>query len=219
MRQPGALLRPRRRWWAWLTPAETWESHYDPILGTSLELRLDAISTSAARRGEAAALAEIDRLEAVFSSYRPDSEFMRWQQSLGSPAPVSTELLDVLEASERGARARPGRPGAAEVGSARRGGAKAGARGACAPGARPARSLRRGVTFMLRNAPPPVPRRRYNVRGIRPDVRNAGSRLSCVVHLTQLLRVVRPPALHADPEVPAPGRVSRSPGAPHDLPR
>jgi FAD:protein FMN transferase len=75
-------------------------AHYEPVLGTSLELQLVAVSEEAARRGEGAALAEIDRLEAVFSAYRPDSELRRWQETHDVDVPVSPELAEVLERSE-----------------------------------------------------------------------------------------------------------------------
>ena len=82
-------------------------AHYEPVLGTSLELQLVAGSDAAARRGESAALAEIDRLEAIFSAYRPDSELRRWQATHDVDVPVSPELAEVLERSEHW-RARTG---------------------------------------------------------------------------------------------------------------
>jgi thiamine biosynthesis lipoprotein len=70
------------------------------VLGTSLELQVSAGSTTTAMHASTVALAEIERLEAVFSSYLPDSELCRWQQTLGTPEAVSPELLEVLEAAE-----------------------------------------------------------------------------------------------------------------------
>lgn len=78
-----------------------WVAHYERVLGTSLELQLCASGEGAARRAEAAALAEIRRLEAVFSSYSEQSELRRWQQTLGVPQRLSGELLEVLQAGER----------------------------------------------------------------------------------------------------------------------
>jgi thiamine biosynthesis lipoprotein len=75
-------------------------AHYEPVLGTSLELQLVAESDEAAARGERAALDEIDRLEAVFSAYRPESELSRWQATHGVDLPVSPELAGLLEQSE-----------------------------------------------------------------------------------------------------------------------
>jgi thiamine biosynthesis lipoprotein len=71
------------------------------VLGTSLELQILAEGDDAARGAEAAALAEIERLEAVFNSYSAQSELRRWQETLGAPQRVSAELLHVLHAGER----------------------------------------------------------------------------------------------------------------------
>ncbi len=74
--------------------------HHENVLGTSFELRVRAADAATAAKAEAAALAEIDRLSAIFSGYSPDSEFSRWQKTHGKPTPVSPELFDVLSASE-----------------------------------------------------------------------------------------------------------------------
>ena len=90
--------------------------HYERILGTSLELHLQAEGEAVAQ-AEAAVLAEIDRLEALFSVYRPESELCRWQRTLGTAQPVSPELLQVLAAAECWRRATGGafHPAAAEL--------------------------------------------------------------------------------------------------------
>lgn len=68
---------------------------YDAVLGTSLDVQLDAPSPHAARECERAMLAEIDRLEAILSTYRPASEINR----VKAGAPVeSPELQEVLAA-------------------------------------------------------------------------------------------------------------------------
>ncbi|HUQ68774.1 MAG TPA: DUF2271 domain-containing protein, partial [Planctomycetaceae bacterium] len=74
--------------------------HHENVLGTGLELRVLAESSAAATLAEAAALAEIDRLAAVLSTYDPDSEFSRWFQS-GEAMVLSADLRDVLRASDR----------------------------------------------------------------------------------------------------------------------
>lgn len=71
-------------------------SHLDNVLGTSLDLNLVAHSYAVARQAETAALAEIARLSAVLSSFKPDSEFSRWSASLGEATPISTDLMAVL---------------------------------------------------------------------------------------------------------------------------
>ena len=66
---------------------------HENVLGTSLEMRFDS-STPA--RAEAAALAEIDRLANILSSYDASSEFSRWTSTQHEPVRVSPELMEVL---------------------------------------------------------------------------------------------------------------------------
>ena len=70
--------------------------HHENVMGTSLELRLDAATRADAERAEAAALAEIDRLSAILSTYDPQSDASRWLQTRGVAVPVSPELFEVL---------------------------------------------------------------------------------------------------------------------------
>ena len=77
--------------------ARSWSFHHEQILGTSLALRFRASSQSVARQAEQVALAEIQRLEKLFSSYNPDSELRRWQGT----ATLSPELSELLLACER----------------------------------------------------------------------------------------------------------------------
>jgi thiamine biosynthesis lipoprotein ApbE len=117
---PAALRLP-----VWLRPApvrrrpaaRTRISHYERILGTSLELHLQGDGDRSVAQAEAAALAEIDRLEAIFSVYRPESELRRWLRTLGTAEPVSPELLQVLAAAECWRQATSGafHPAAAEL--------------------------------------------------------------------------------------------------------
>ncbi len=81
--------------------ARDYEFRHDNVLGTSLELCVRAESDEAARSAEARALAEIDRLAAVFSGYDASSEFRRWQATAGKKAKVSPELFELLDASDR----------------------------------------------------------------------------------------------------------------------
>lgn len=77
-------------------------SNYENILGTSLEFKFTSETEAEAEKAEVAALAEINRLSAVFSAYDPDSEFSRWmKQDLNKPVKVSTELLDMLSLFEQ----------------------------------------------------------------------------------------------------------------------
>ncbi len=70
--------------------------HHENVLGTSLELKVSAATEAQASAAEAAALAEIDRLAKILSSYDAGSEFSRWRATAQSPVHVSTELFEVL---------------------------------------------------------------------------------------------------------------------------
>jgi FAD:protein FMN transferase len=80
--------------------SDWWTFGYDGVLGTSLDLALRAASEDVAAHAEAAALDELDRLEAIFSSFLPGSEWMRWQASRTWQT-LSPELADVLDAADR----------------------------------------------------------------------------------------------------------------------
>ncbi len=83
----------------WLRkPSYHHHRHYEGVLGTSLELQLRAKSPTLARVAEAASLAEIERLERVYSSFRPDSELSRWQAA--GVAQLSPELCELLRQAE-----------------------------------------------------------------------------------------------------------------------
>jgi FAD:protein FMN transferase len=72
-------------------------AHYENVLGTSMEIKLIATSDEAEDRAEAAALAEIKRLNSVLSGYDPTSEFSRWAATRNQAARVSAELMEVLK--------------------------------------------------------------------------------------------------------------------------
>jgi thiamine biosynthesis lipoprotein len=71
-------------------------SHYENILGTSLELKVSAGSAVASAKAEAAVLKEIARLSAILSGYDPHSEFSGWMKTAQIPLRVSPELFEVL---------------------------------------------------------------------------------------------------------------------------
>jgi thiamine biosynthesis lipoprotein len=71
-------------------------SHYENILGTSLELKVAASSEASSEKAEAAVLNEIGRLSAILSGYDPQSEFSRWMKTSQIPERVSPELFEVL---------------------------------------------------------------------------------------------------------------------------
>ena len=66
---------------------------YENVLGTSLEMRFQSATPAHA---EAGALAEIDRLAGILSSYDEGSEFARFNRTHQVPVRVSPELLEVL---------------------------------------------------------------------------------------------------------------------------
>lgn len=70
--------------------------HHENVLGTSLELKIAAASETIASQGEAAALAEIDRLAGILSSYDANSEFRRWAATRLQTVAISPELFEVL---------------------------------------------------------------------------------------------------------------------------
>lgn len=90
--------------WAvlWWLPGATVAAaplHRDDVLGTSLDLRIEAPPAQVAA-GERAALAEIERLDAVLSRWRADSELSRFNGSSG-PQHLSSDLHAVLSACEQ----------------------------------------------------------------------------------------------------------------------
>ncbi|HBS54356.1 MAG TPA: hypothetical protein DEA38_01320, partial [Stenotrophomonas sp.] len=78
--------------------ASAGELHRDDVLGTSLDLRIDAPAAQAAA-AQHAALAEIERLDAVLSRWRADSELSRFNASSG-PQQLSGDLRAVLRLCE-----------------------------------------------------------------------------------------------------------------------
>ena len=75
----------------------TWRtSHYENVLGTSMEVKLSTASETAATQAEEAAMAEIGRLNGILSGYDSTSEFSHWSRTRGEAIPVSPELMEVL---------------------------------------------------------------------------------------------------------------------------
>ncbi len=74
----------------------TWSFHHEDVLGTSLEIKVQASTLAEAQRAEAAALAIFDKDNAILSTWRPESEVSRWARTRFEPVAVSPELYDVL---------------------------------------------------------------------------------------------------------------------------
>ena len=71
-------------------------SHFENVLGTSLDLKIIASSEAAASTAESKVLAEINRLNDILSS-RESSEFNVWRSSHGESIEISAELREVLQ--------------------------------------------------------------------------------------------------------------------------
>jgi thiamine biosynthesis lipoprotein len=78
-----------------------YEFCHDNVLGTSMELCVQADSEQSAVLAEARVLAEIDRLAAIFSGYDASSEFRRWQATKKRSVKISPELFGLLQASDQ----------------------------------------------------------------------------------------------------------------------
>ena len=73
-----------------------------PAMGTLVTITFYAPDAAAAKSAAAAAFQRIDALEEIMSDYQADSELMRLcDQPFGTPVPVSKELFDVLQRSQR----------------------------------------------------------------------------------------------------------------------
>ena len=74
----------------------TYSFHYDNVMGTSLELKVQAVNEAAAERAEAAVLEEIARESKILSAWDSNSDFSRWVKTSGRPVTVAPELAEVL---------------------------------------------------------------------------------------------------------------------------
>jgi thiamine biosynthesis lipoprotein ApbE len=74
----------------------TYSFHYENVLGTSLELKVLAVSEADAGLAEESALGEIEREARILSAWDAASEFSRWERTRGEAVPVSRELFEVL---------------------------------------------------------------------------------------------------------------------------
>ena len=70
--------------------------HYENVLGTSLDVKVLAVSATEAAKAEAAARAEIARVAKIVSTYDPTSEVSQWLKTSHQPVQISPELFDVL---------------------------------------------------------------------------------------------------------------------------
>ncbi|MDE3253105.1 MAG: FAD:protein FMN transferase, partial [Bacteroidota bacterium] len=81
------------------TPAanNVYTSHFENVLGTSLEIKIKATSQQLADKAESAALQEITRLSGLLSAYDSKSEFCQWMKTYQTAETLSPELFAVLQ--------------------------------------------------------------------------------------------------------------------------
>ena len=72
-------------------------SHFENVLGTSMELKVLTPSKTTADRNETLVLNEISRMSKILSAYDAQSEFSKWMNSSNTPVKVSAELFEVLQ--------------------------------------------------------------------------------------------------------------------------
>lgn len=75
--------------------ARVWRHRHDGVIGTTVELRIQAADEAVAELADHAALAEIDRLVTVFSAYEPTSDLCRWRRNEMAPTPELAALLAI----------------------------------------------------------------------------------------------------------------------------
>lgn len=67
---------------------------HQPLLGTVVEVRCDGADDAAAEAVDAVVVAEIERLERIFTVHQADSELRRWQRGeVDEPGPELSEVL------------------------------------------------------------------------------------------------------------------------------
>jgi len=77
-------------------PPHLYVSQFENVLGTSLELKISALSETDATTAENTVMQEISRMTKILSAYDPNSEFSNWFKTFNQPVHVSKELFDVL---------------------------------------------------------------------------------------------------------------------------
>ena len=81
--------------------AKEYRFFHENVLGTSLEVQMEAEDPESAQQGESRLLAEIDRLNGVYSEYDQSSELSRLLQTpVGNAHPISRELASTLNMCE-----------------------------------------------------------------------------------------------------------------------
>ena len=76
--------------------AQLYVSHFENVLGTSLEIKTSTVSAKQAIEVENIVLNEITRLSSILSAYDANSEFSNWLKTKNQPITVSKDLFTVL---------------------------------------------------------------------------------------------------------------------------
>ncbi len=76
--------------------SSVYKYNYENVLGTSFELKVVSNSEQIADYAEQMALAEIDRLNSILSTYQTTSEVSQWQKTTNIDKKVSPELFEIL---------------------------------------------------------------------------------------------------------------------------
>ncbi|MEO8171556.1 MAG: DUF2271 domain-containing protein [Sediminibacterium sp.] len=72
-------------------------SHFENVLGTSLEIKIRSVSEKQAAAAETAAMKEIERVSKIVSAYDAGSEFSKWMLTSNEAKNISKELFEVLD--------------------------------------------------------------------------------------------------------------------------
>ena len=72
-------------------------SHFENVLGTSMEIKIQTFTENQQSIVEKAVIKEITRLSKILSIYDATSEFSKWMNTYQRAVPVSKELYDVLD--------------------------------------------------------------------------------------------------------------------------
>lgn len=72
-------------------------NNFESVLGTSMEMKVKAISSKKANEAEKIALQTIGRLNNILSGYDANSEFSQWALTSNQPVKVSADFFKVLQ--------------------------------------------------------------------------------------------------------------------------
>ncbi len=77
--------------------AQLFVSHFENVLGTSMEIKIQTFTENQQSIAEKAVIKEINRLSKILSAYDATSEFSKWMYTYHQAVPVSKELFEVLD--------------------------------------------------------------------------------------------------------------------------